>query len=96
MSERVHGVVAQHEAIESGNFRGEGSVHGGGSVRLAGGGTVEGDPTGKNGAQLQLDYANLLAALGKLSDPRERALAYFASATRSQFTSTGTSAPQGL
>lgn len=85
MSDRIHGVVAKHEAIESGNFRGEGSVYGGGSVRLAAGGTVEGDPTGENGEQLQEDYTNLLAALGTLDDPRARALVYFASATRSQF-----------
>lgn len=85
MSDTVHAVVAKHEAIESGNFRGEGTVHGGGSVRLAGGGTVDGDPTGERGEQLQADYTNLLAALGALSDPRARALVYFASATRSQF-----------
>jgi len=85
MSDRVHGVVAKYEAIESGNFRGEGSVHGGGAVRLSTGGTVAGDSTGEHGAQLQADYTNLLAALGTLGDPRARALVYFASATRSQF-----------
>lgn len=85
LSDRIHGVVAKYEAIESGMFRGEGAVHGGGSVRLAGGGTVQGDPTGEAGEQLQADYANLLASLGALSDPRARALVYFASATRSQF-----------
>lgn len=85
MSDRVHGAVAKHEAIESGSFRGEGAVNGGGSVRLAAGGTVDGDPTGPGGEQLQADYSNLLAALGSLDDPRARALLYFASATRSQF-----------
>jgi Fic family protein len=85
MSDRIHGVVARHEAIESGTFRGEGSVQGGGSVRLARGGTIEGDPAGQNGEQLRADYANLLAALSTLDDPRARALVYFASATRSQF-----------
>lgn len=85
VSDRVHAVVAKHEAIESGNFRGEGSVHGGGSARLSTGGTVDGDPTGENGEQLHADYTNLLAALGALDDPRARALVYFASATRSQF-----------
>ncbi|KQR89580.1 hypothetical protein IFU40_01480 [Microbacterium sp. CFBP 13617] len=85
MSDRIHGVIARYEAIESGNFRGEGSVHGGGSVTLASGGTVDGDPTGKNGEQLREDYTNLLAGLGALGDPRARALVYFASATRSQF-----------
>lgn len=85
MSDRIHGVVAEHEAIESGSFRGEGTVNGGGAVRLSAGGTVDGDPTGTGGEQLQADYRNLLAALGALSDPRARALVYFASATRSQF-----------
>jgi len=85
LSDIIHGIVAKHEAIESGNFRGEGSVTGGGSVRLARGGTVEGDPTGENGEQLQADYTNLIAALSTVSDPRARALVYFASATRSQF-----------
>ncbi len=84
-SDRIHGIVAKHEAIESGSFRGERSVNGGGAVRLAGGGTVGGDPTGEDGEQLQADYTNLLAALGTLRDPRARALVYFASATRSQF-----------
>ena len=85
MSDRVHGTVAKHEAIESGSFRGEGSVHGGGAVRLSTGGVVDGDPTGEYGVQLQADYGNLLAALGQLQDARARALVYFASATRSQF-----------
>lgn len=85
MSDRIHGVVAKHEAIESGSFRGEGAVHGGGAVRLAGGGSVDGDPTGVAGEQLQADYTNLLAALSTFSDPRQCALVYFASATRSQF-----------
>ncbi len=84
-SDRVHGIVAKHEAIESGSFRGEGSVSGGGAVRLAGGGTVAGDPAGEGGEQLHANYTNLLAALSTLSDPRARALVYFASATRSQF-----------
>lgn len=85
MSDRVHAVVAKHEAIESGMFRGEGRANGGGSVSLASGGSVEGDPHGEGGVQLQADYTNLLAALGTLADPRAHALVYFASATRSQF-----------
>lgn len=85
LSDRIHGVVAQHEAIESGAFRGEGNVNGGGAVKLAGGGSVDGDPTGERGELLQADYANLLASLDTLTDPRARALVYFASATRSQF-----------
>ncbi|WP_417374517.1 hypothetical protein [Glutamicibacter protophormiae] len=85
MSDRIHAVVAQHEAIESGHFRGEGAVRGGGAVLLAGGGAVDGDPAGEAGELLQADYTNLTADLGTLDDPRARALAYFTSATRSQF-----------
>lgn len=84
-SDRVHGIVAQHEAIEAGNFRGEGMVQGGGAVRLAAGGMVDGDPAGETGEHLRADFENLIAALGTLSDPRARALVYFCSATRSQF-----------
>lgn len=84
-SDRIHAIIARHEAIEAGAFRGEGAVHGGGSVRLASGGSVDGDPAGERGEALQADYTNLLAALGAISDPRARALVYFASATRSQY-----------
>ena len=85
MSDQIHGIVAQHEAIESGHFRGEGSVTGGGNVLLASGGAVDGDPAGERGAQLQTDFSNLIAAINALQDGRARALTYFASATRSQF-----------
>ena len=85
MSDRVHSVVAKHEAIESGMFRGEGRANGGGSASLASGGSVDGDLHGEGGVHLQADYTNLLAALGTLADPRASALVYFASATRSQF-----------
>ncbi len=84
-SDRIHGVVARHEAIESGHFRGEGSVQGGGNVLLASGGSIDGDAHGTDGEHLVADYANLIAGLGALADPRARALVYFASATRSQF-----------
>lgn len=81
-SDQIHALVAQHEAIESGHFRGEGSATGGGNVRLAEGGTIAGDPAGKS---LVSDFSNLLADLAALKDPRARALLYFASAVRSQF-----------
>ncbi|WP_220700664.1 hypothetical protein [Mycetocola tolaasinivorans] len=85
LSDRVHAAIARHEAIEAGAFRGEGTVVGGGSVRLAGGGTIGGDPAGAAGERLITDHQNLLAAVGALPDPRAAALVYFASATRSQF-----------
>lgn len=47
IGDRLHGIVAVHEAIESGHFRGEGRVQGGGTVRLSNGGVVVGcDPVG--------------------------------------------------
>lgn len=85
VSDRIHGLVAKHEAIEAGHFRGEGSATGGGTVRLAGGGAVEGTPHGPKGAALREHYTDLTDYLGTLPDPRERALLYFASATRRQF-----------
>lgn len=58
---------------------------GGGNVRLSVEGVVAGDPHGERGVEMLADYANLVAAVEAIADPRERALAYFASATRSQF-----------
>lgn len=81
VSDDLHGRVARHEAIESGAFRGEGATGGGGSVRLANGGFVEGVPQD----QLQERIDRTLDFLGSLDDPREQALGYFAAATRSQF-----------
>lgn len=84
-SDQVHSRIAIHEAIESGHFRGEGEVHGGGSVKLANGGTVPGFPTGERGELLINRHNRTLNSLEALEDPRERALVYFASATRQQF-----------
>jgi Fic family protein len=81
VSDDLHGRVAVHEAIESGAFRGEGSVSGGGSVRLATGGVVDGVPQ----AELEERFRRTISFLDSLADPRERALGYFAAATRSQF-----------
>jgi hypothetical protein len=85
VSDLIHRLVAKHEAIESGHFRGEGSVTGGGTVRLAGGGAVEGTPHGEKGGALREHYTDLTEYLKTLPDARERALIYFASATRRQF-----------
>ena len=80
-SDRVHGLVARHEAIESGHFRGEGSVHGGGTVRLTTGGYVDGVPQ----VELQDRWKLLMYHLAETSDPRMRALVYNAAATRTQY-----------
>lgn len=80
-SDAVHALVARHEAIESGHFRGEGSVGGGGAVRLADGGYVEGVPP----EQLPERWELLAEHLSGIDDARVRALAYNAAATRTQF-----------
>ena len=85
VSDELHYLVARHEAIEAGLFRGEGKVQGGGTVRLASGGVVAGTEHGEGGALLRKHFTNLVDYLETVSDPRRRALIYFASATRRQF-----------
>ena len=85
VSDQLHGLVARHEAIESGSFRGEGHVQGGGTVQLASGGIVPGTEHGEGGMLLREHFANLVEYLTTVSDARRRALIYFASATRRQF-----------
>lgn len=81
VSDDLHGRVATHEAIESGVFRGEGMTSGGGNVRLASGGIVAGVPS----EDLPSRFVDTVDVLDTLDDARERALAYFAEATRAQF-----------
>jgi Fic family protein len=85
VSDELHGMLARHEAIESGSFRGEGTVTGGGTVRLASGGVVDGTPHGVGGESLRAHFDDLISYLESVDDPRERALIYFASAVRRQF-----------
>lgn len=85
VSDELHALVAVHEAIEAGHFRGEGQVTGGGAVRLSNGGVVDGIPHGPGGRGLQEHFADLVGYLDGLADPRERALMYFAAAVRRQF-----------
>lgn len=80
-SDRIHGLVARHEAIESGHWRGEGRVAGGGSVQLSTGGHVEGVPA----EALPDRWARLLEFLEDLEDDRLRPLVYNASTTRTQY-----------
>lgn len=85
ISDEFNGLAAQHEAIDAGMFRGEGTGTGGGHVQLTNGGRVEGTPHGRGGAGLRQHFDALTAYLGDVDDPRQRALVYFASATRRQF-----------
>ncbi len=81
VSDRLHGLVARHEATEAGNFRGEGSATGGGAVRLSSGGTIDGRP---HGEPLRIAYQDLLDFLAGIGDPRQRAVIYAAAVTRAQ------------
>lgn len=81
-SHRLHELVARHEALESGQFRGQGAASSeGGGVRLMNGGFVPFDPED----ELSESYEDLIDSLQSLANPVERALAYFCSATRSQY-----------
>ena len=84
-SDRLHAVVAEHEAIESGHFRGEGRVGGGGLVSLGGLGSYRASDPGANGGALLDEHRQLMDYLDTLTDPREQALAYFCAAARRQF-----------
>ncbi|MGY6496632.1 MAG: hypothetical protein ACXIUP_00220 [Microcella sp.] len=84
-SDRLHGVVAEHEAIESGHFRGEGRVGGGGLVSLGALGSYRASDPGTGGGTLIDEHAHLVDYLASLTDPREQALAYFCAAARRQF-----------
>ncbi|MGH3303435.1 MAG: hypothetical protein ACRDOK_17485 [Streptosporangiaceae bacterium] len=85
VADEFHSLVARHEAIESGHFRGEGQVTGGGSVRLSSGGVVPGIDHGEGGDALRRHYTSMLDGLSEIEDARTRALVYFASAVRRQF-----------
>lgn len=82
ISDALHAVLARNEARHAGLFRGEGHVEGdGGGVRLMDGGFIPFDPADELGEA----HADLLVSLQVLENPVEQALAYFCSATRSQF-----------
>ncbi|NMM24837.1 MAG: hypothetical protein HHJ11_15350 [Phycicoccus sp.] len=84
-ADQLHAILARHEALDAGAFRGEGSATGGGHVRLSDGTRVEGVDTGPGGANLRRRAEDLLAYIESEPDPRMQALVYFASATRTQF-----------
>ena len=84
-SDLLHSQVAIHEAIESGHFRGEGQVGGGGLVGLGALGSYQASAPGERGITLIEEHRALVDYLEGLDDPREQALAYFCAATRRQF-----------
>lgn len=85
ISDRLHGLVAPHEAIEAGHFRGEGSVRGRSTVNLGEAGTFRATGCADGGEELREEYARGLAYLSTLENPAERAVAYFCLGTRRQF-----------
>nr|WP_201762447.1 hypothetical protein [Pseudarthrobacter psychrotolerans] len=85
LSDRLHGIVAPHEAIEAGHFRGEGSVRGGGVVNLGEAGTFQATGCEDGGEELRAEYTRGLAFLSGVKNPMERAVAYFCFGTRHQF-----------
>lgn len=84
-SDQVHALVARHEAIESGAFRGEGQTGGGGLVGLGAQGQYRASDPGAGGETLLQEHRDLLDYLDTITDPREKAIAYFAAATHRQF-----------
>lgn len=82
MSHLLHSIIAADEALDAGMFRGQGAVHGdSGGVQLMSGGYVPFDSSD----ELPEAFADLQDSLESFAHPVERALAYFCSATRSQF-----------
>ena len=84
-SDRLHSIVAEHEAIESGHFRGEGDVGGGGLVSLGALGLYRASTPGEGGQTLLDEHRTLMDYLTEVDDPREQAIAYFCAAARRQF-----------
>ena len=86
ISDRIHHLVAQHEAIEAGHFRGEGSVNGGGLVRLGELGDYQASAPGEGGKTLIAEYDSAVEYLkNEVAHPAERAMAYFMTAAYRQF-----------
>ncbi|NMR19806.1 hypothetical protein HIR71_06150 [Cellulomonas fimi] len=84
-SDHLHAILARHEALDAGRFRGEGATTGGGHVRLSDGSVVAGAEAGEGGVELLARHQDLIAYLDRVPDVRLAALVYFAAATRSQF-----------
>lgn len=83
---RIHLLVARHEALDAGMFRGEGSTNGGGTVNLGGQGTYLASPSDGGGAQLRQEFDQAIHYL-EVADlhPAERAIAYFGIGALRQF-----------
>lgn len=85
VSDSLHKLVAVHEALEVGHFRGQGLATPGGGTVAVGAETFHASAPGKRGVVLVEEHRSLLEYLAEVADPRERAIAYFCAATRRQF-----------
>ena len=85
ISDRINGIVARHEAIEAGHFRGEGSAQGGGIVNVPGQGKLAAPETGAAGANLRNLHAALIRECAQIEEPHLAAAHYFCGAVRAQF-----------
>ena len=90
VSDSIHELVARHEAIESGHFRGEGSARGGGLVRLGEWGEYQATETEEGGENLIDEYHSAVEYLtDNIDHPAEQAMGYFMVGAYRQFYSGG-------
>jgi len=85
-SDQLHTHIGSAEAIESGHFRGEGVVQGGGTVRLGNGHVFQAPDPGPRGSNLvPIFHRGVDYLTTSIDNPGHRAVLYAAFATRSQF-----------
>ncbi|MGO1184363.1 Fic family protein [Micrococcaceae sp. AOP34-BR2-30] len=83
---RIHHLVARFEALDAGQFRGEGATRGGGLVNLGGQGEFQATDSGSDGAALRDEFDAAIGYLGTADlHPAERAIAYFGIGAFRQF-----------
>lgn len=83
---RIHHLVARFEALDAGEFRGEGSVQGGGLVNLGGQGEFQATGSDGGGEELRREFDAAIRYLETADlHPAERAIAYFGIGTFHQF-----------
>ena len=86
ISDRIHYLVARHEAIEAGHFRGQGSVNGGGLVRMGELGDYQASESGEGAKILIAEYDSAIKYLKtEVEHPAEQAMAYFLAGAYRQF-----------
>jgi Fic family protein len=84
LSDQLHAWIGRGEAVESGHFRGEDAVSGGGAVNVMGRDYQAPEP-GPGGRNLADIFAAGVAEVRAIQHPVLRAVTYCAFATRNQF-----------